>query len=90
MVGVVEHRDWKRDTVSAIVQGEGLICWSDMSLYPAFPRDMKSSNCLMKYESGECVIADLGLALQLDNIDNPQEISNYGQVSALPCHVTVM
>ncbi len=52
-------------------------------------RDIKSSNVLVKSDSGECAIADLGLALQLINTDNPKEIMNYGQAS-LCGHVTVM
>ena len=44
-------------------------------------RDLKSSNILVKSEDGECVIADLGLALELKPTDDPKEIANYGQAS---------
>lgn len=46
---------------------------------PSSCRDMKSSNVLVKSEAGDCVIGDLGLALQLIPVDNPKEIGNYGQ-----------
>lgn len=44
-------------------------------------RDIKSSNLLMKSEEGNCVIGDLGLALQLIPTNDPKDVSNYGQVS---------
>ena len=42
---------------------------------------MKSSNVLMRSEDGDCVIADLGLALQLVPTNDLKELSNYGQAS---------
>ena len=44
-------------------------------------RDIKSSNVLIRDETGDCVIADLGLALQLVPTDNASDLSNHGQVS---------
>ena len=53
-------------------------------------RDLKSSNILMRDTSGDCVIADLGLALQLVPTDDPSEISNHGQARHKPHPLRVM
>ena len=51
-----------------------LLCWR---------RDLKSSNVLMRGEDGDCVLADLGLALVLKPINDPMDIANCGQVGVV-------
>ena len=43
-------------------------------------RDIKSHNVLVKDETGQCVISDLGLALVLDSSVDDRYLANSGQV----------
>ena len=43
-------------------------------------RDIKSHNVLVKYETGQCVISDLGLALVLDSSVDDRYLAKSGQV----------
>ena len=45
-------------------------------------RDIKSHNVLVKDETGQCVISDLGLALVLDPFADDHYLANSGQVQS--------
>ena len=47
-------------------------------------RNLKTSNILLRSEDGDCVVADLGLALVLKPMDDLREIANCGQVRPHP------
>nr|QXY82390.1 TGF-beta receptor type II HduTGFbRIIb [Halisarca dujardinii] len=47
---------------------------------PIAHRDIKTSNILLKGENGECVLSDLGLALELDPAMKQLDLANTGQV----------
>lgn len=47
---------------------------------PIAHRDIKSSNFLVKSDSGDCVLSDLGLSLQLDPNMDVSELASIGQV----------
>ena len=49
--------------------------------YAIAHRDVKSSNILVKDESGKCVLGDLGLALILDPTSDDKQLANSGQVN---------
>lgn len=49
--------------------------------YSIAHRDIKSSNVLVKNESGQCVLADLGLAFILDPTADDRKLAISGQVS---------
>ena len=49
---------------------------------PIAHRDIKSSNFLVKSDSGECVLSDLGLSLQLNPNMDISELASIGQVKA--------
>ena len=49
---------------------------------PIAHRDIKSSNFLVKSDSGECVLSDLGLSLQLNPNMDVSELASIGQVKA--------
>jgi len=50
--------------------------------YPIAHRDIKTSNFLVKNDSGECVLSDLGLSLQLKPNMDISELASIGQVMA--------
>ena len=50
---------------------------------PIAHRDIKSSNILLKNEKGECVLSDLGLALELNPNMKQIEMANTGQVGCM-------
>ena len=47
---------------------------------PIAHRDIKSSNFLVKSDSGECVLSDLGVSLQLKSNMDVSELASIGQV----------
>jgi len=49
---------------------------------PIAHRDIKSSNFLVKNDTGDCVLSDLGLSLQLDPNMDLNELANIGQVKS--------
>ena len=51
--------------------------------YAVVHRDVKTANILMKHETGQCVLGDLGLALILDPAADDRQLANSGQVFSL-------